>query len=439
MDPPPYSAAMAITPNSTQRISAASALPVGAREFVAMMAATMALQALAVDAMLPALGLIAHDLGVSNPNHRQLVVGVFLVAAGIGSLLPGPLSDRYGRRRVLLVCFAGYVAMSLGCALAPGFNTLIVLRVLVALCSAGLTVLPAAIIRDRHSGDAMARMQSTVSMVFMIAPMVAPTAGQAVLLFAGWRMIFAMLAALALVIGSWIALRLPETMAPANRQQINPMRILANMTKAATDRRTIGYTLGGSLIFGAMLGYINSSEQLVAEHFGAGAMFPLLFGLTAVMMSGSNFINSRIVTRFGARRVSHGALMVFLLLSLVQLFQARSPHETLAQFMPVIALNICMLGFIGANFNSIAMQPFAGIAGSASSVQAFLRMLIAASLGIVIGQAFNSTALPLALAFLLSGLGALVLVLFSERGSLFAQRDSVAMHAPHPDDQSDSR
>jgi DHA1 family bicyclomycin/chloramphenicol resistance-like MFS transporter len=406
------------------------ALPIGAREFVAMMAATMSLQALAVDAMLPALGMIARDLGVSNPNHRQLVIGVFLVAAGFGSLLPGPMSDRYGRRRVLLVCFTGYIVLSLGCALAPGFNTLIVLRMLVALCSAGLTVLPQAIIRDRHSGDAMARMSSTVSMVFMIAPMVAPSVGQAVLLVAGWRAIFAMLAALGLVIGTWIALRLPETMAVAHRQTIRPALILTNMTKAATYRRSFGYTIGGALSFGAMLGYINSSQQLVAEHFGAGAMFPLLFGATAIVMAGSSFLNSRIVTWLGARRVSHGALLAYLALSLVQLVQARNVHETLGQFMPVIALNVCMLGFIGANFSSIAMQPFAGIAGSASSVQAFLRMLIAASLGIVIGQAYNGTALPLALAFLLSGLGALALVLFSEHGRLFGAREPIAMHAP---------
>ena len=404
-------------------------MPIGTVEFVAMMAATMALQALAVDAMLPALGMIARDLGVSNPNHRQLVVGVFLVAAGVGSLLPGPLSDRYGRRRVLLVCFAGYVVLSLGCALAPGFNTLIVLRVAVALCSAGLTVLPAAIIRDRHSGDAMARMLSTVSMVFMIAPMAAPTVGQAVLLFAGWRVIFAMLAALALVIGAWVAWRLPETMAAIHRQPIRPRRIVSNMSLAATHRRSFGYIIGGSLTFGAMLGYINSSEQLVAEHFRAGAMFPLLFGATAIMMAFSNFLNARIVMRFGARRVSHGALTLFLVLSMVQLFQARDAGETLWQFMPVLALNVCMLGFIGANFSSIAMQPFADIAGSASSVQACLRMLIAASLGIVIGQAYNGTALPLAVAFLCCGSGALMLVLFGERGLLFGARDA-AMHTP---------
>lgn len=402
----------------------------GPREFVAMMAATMALQALAVDAMLPALGQIAQDLGVSNPNHRQLVVGVFLVAAGCGSLLPGPLSDRYGRRRVLLVSFAGYIVLSLGCALSIGFNTLIALRIAQALASAGLTVLPAAIIRDRHSGDAMARMQSTVAMVFMIAPMLAPSLGQTVLLVAGWRWIFALLSVLGGVIGTWIFLRLPETMAARHRQSIDPRRIAGNMATAATTRTTIGYTLGGSLTFGAMLGYINSSEQLVAEHFGAGALFPVLFGAIAVMLAGSNFINARIVVRFGARRVSHAALMAFLVLSVVQVAQAASGHETLWQFMPVIALNACMLGFLGSNFNAIAMQPFAGIAGAASSIQAFLRMVIAASLGIAIGQAFNGTALPLGVAFLGCGLGALALVLYSESGRLFGRSQTGAAHGP---------
>jgi DHA1 family bicyclomycin/chloramphenicol resistance-like MFS transporter len=408
--------------------------PVHGAEFVAMMAATMALQALAIDAMLPALGLIAHDLGVSNPNHRQLVVGVFLVAAGLGSLLPGPLSDRYGRRRVLLVSFAGYIVLSLGCALAPEFNTLIVMRILQALASAGLSVLPAAIIRDRHSGDAMARMVSTVSMVFMIAPMVAPSVGQAVLLFAGWRMIFAMLAVLTVLTAGWIAWRLPETMAVHHRQAIVPRQIARNMVAAATERHAIGYTLGGALIFGAMFGYINSSEQLLAEHFGAGTLFPLLFGAIAIMLAAGNFLNARIVTLFGAHRVSHAALLGFVALSVVQVIQAQSPHETLWQFMPVMALNVCMMGFIGANFGSIAMRPFASIAGAASSVQAFLRMVIGASVGIVIGQAYNGTALPLALAFLVSSLAALGLVLFSESGRLFVRHDADPDNAPGPID-----
>ena len=168
----------------------------GPREFVVLMAMSMALQALAIDAMLPALAGIAQDLAVTDPNRRQLIVGIFLIGGGIGALIPGSLADRYGRRPVLLVGLAIYVVLSLGCALVNDFTTLLVLRAAQAIGSAGLSVLPSAIIRDRHGGDAMARQMSTITVIFMLVPMVAPSIGLLVLLVASWRWIFALLAVL---------------------------------------------------------------------------------------------------------------------------------------------------------------------------------------------------------------------------------------------------
>jgi len=391
----------------------------GEREFIAMMAMLMALQALAIDAMLPGLAQIAQDLGVSDPNRRQLVVGVFLVAAGIGALVPGALADRHGRRPVLLVTLLLYVLLAAGCALAPSFDALLGLRAIHAVASAGVAVLPAAIVRDRFAGDRMARTLSTVSMVFMVVPMLAPTVGQFVLLFAGWRWIFGVLALLGAVMGAWVFYRLPETMDAANRQPILPMTIARNMLGAAVERSSIGYVLGASLTFGSMLGYVNSSQQLVAEHFGAGRLFPLLFAMTALSLAVSNFFNARIVERFGARRVSQTALLICIALSGVQVYLAFSPHQTLITFMPVLAANVCALGFIGANFSSIALQPFARIAGAASSMQLFLRTLVGSLVGIAIGQLYDNSARPLAIAFLTSGILSLCLVLYSERGRLF--------------------
>lgn len=391
----------------------------GQGEFVAMMAMTMALQALAIDAMLPALGQIASDLHVSDPNRRQLVVGVFLVAAGLGALIPGALADRYGRRPVLIGSLTLYVLLSLGCALAPDFDTLLVLRAAQAIGSAGLSVLPGAIIRDRSDGDGMAKMMSTISVIFMLVPMIAPTVGQAVLLFAGWRWIFALLATMAVLVGVWVAVRLPETLRPEYRQPIRPMTIIWNMGAAALNREAFGYVLGSALIFGALFGYVNSSQQLVGEHFGAGELFPLIFGATALCMAFTSFSNSRIVERFGARRVSHTAMLAYIVVSLVQIALASRAHESLWQFMPAMALNMCLVGFIGANFGSISLQPFELMAGAASSVQAFLRMVIGAVLGILIGQAFDGTALPLAKAFLACGLVTVAAVLYSEKGRLF--------------------
>jgi DHA1 family bicyclomycin/chloramphenicol resistance-like MFS transporter len=299
------------------------------------------------------------------------------------------------------------------------FTALLVLRALQAVTSAGLSVLPTAIIRDRFSGDRMARAQSTVAVIFMIVPMAAPSFGQAVLAVASWRWIFGGMALLGVAVWIWAWIRLPETLDPANRQSIAPRVIAANMWEAATNRAAMGYVFGAALLVAGLFGYINSAQQLVAEHFGAGDTFPLLFALMAGGMALANFTNSRIVERFGARRVSHTALLAFIVVSAAQVWLAHLPHQSLWQFVPVMALNMCLIGFIGANFGSIALQPFARIAGAASSFQMFTRMVVAASIGAFIGKAYDGTAQPLAWSLLVGGLLALGLVLYSERGRLF--------------------
>ena len=391
----------------------------GEREFVAMMAMLQALQALAIDAMLPALGVLSQDLGGGHPNYRQLVVGVFLLGAGLGALVPGTLSDRFGRRPVVMASLGIYILTALGCALVRDFDSLVVLRFLQGMGCSGLAVLPPAIIRDRLEGDRMARLQSLVSVVFMTVPMIAPSLGQAVLLVASWRWIFIFIALMGIVIGTWAYLRLPETLHLEYRQQIQPRAIAINMGRVLTTRASIGYVVGSALVMSAMWGFINSAQQLIAEHFGAGVAFPLVFGGLAFTMSVANFGNSRIVERFGARRVSHTALLVYIAISSLQYLAAFSDHEALWQFALLMGSNMCLMGFIGANFTSIALQPFGEIAGAAASVQTFLRMVTASIIGALIGQAYDGSARPLALALLAAGSVTLLAVLFSEKGKLF--------------------
>jgi len=400
--------------------------------FVALMALLMSLQALAIDAMLPALDEMAADLGTASPNDRQLVVGVFLMAAGAFSLIPGALADRFGRRPVLFAGLAFYGLMSLLCALAESFPAMLGARVLQALGSASLAVLPAAIVRDRFGGDRMARMLSTISVVFMLVPILAPSLGQLILLAASWRWIFVAMAMLAVIVGAWAWLALPETLNPAYRQKIEPRAILRNMAASVRVRGSVGYVFGSALVFGAMFGFINSAQQLVGEHFAMGESFPLVFAACAGSMAIASFTNSRIVERFGARRVSHTALFAFIAVSTAQVWFAFRGGETIWQFAPLMAANMALLGFVGANFGSIAMQPFAAIAGAASSVQAFLRMLLGALIGAGIGRAYDGTSRPLALALLVSGIVALGLVLFSERGRLFRRLTPPGAPRPAP-------
>ena len=405
---------------------------IGRGEFVALMAAVMSLGALAIDAMLPALDESAGSYGVTDPNRRQLVVGIYLLATGVGCLVPGSFADRFGRRRVLWVSFAAYVGFSIACAFAPSFDMLLVLRALQGFATAGLGVLPAAIIRDRFEGDAMARLMSTIFIVFMVVPVLAPSLGQAVLGFATWPWVFIAMAAIASVVWVWAFRRLPETLDPMDRQPIDLKTVFHNLPLTLTTRTASGYVIGSSLTFGALFGYINSAQQLIGEHFDADEYFPLIFGMTASTLAVSSFANSRIVERFGARRVSHTALCTFIAIAGMQVYAALFQPGSLAWFVPLMAGNLCLLGFMGANFGSIAMQPFEHTAGSASSAQGFIRMGGAALIGIGIGQIYDGTAKPIAFALFGCSLACLLLVLFSERGKLFRRpgqaRRYLAMH-----------
>ena len=391
-------------------------------EFVALMAAIMSLGALAIDAMLPALDAIAADFGVTDPNRRQLVVGIYLIGNGVGCLVPGSFADRFGRRPVLFFALGAYVLTALACAAAWSFDALLGMRAAMGLLAAGLGVLPGAIIRDRYQGDAMARLMSTIFIVFMVVPVLAPSVGQAVLEVAPWRWVFVTVAALGAAVMVWAWLRLPETLAHADRQPLDLKSVAHNLPLTFTTRSAAGYVIGAGLTFGAMFGYINSAQQLVGEHFGAGDAFPIVFGATAAPLAISSYANSRIVEHFGARRVSHTALLIFIAVSAAQVAAAWFDGGNLWLFAPLMSANLLLLGFMGANFGSIAMQPFAATAGAASSAQSFVRMLLGAGVGIAIGQAYDDSARPLALALFLCSALSLLLVLFSERGTLFRRR-----------------
>ncbi|HSG35052.1 MAG TPA: multidrug effflux MFS transporter [Sphingomonadaceae bacterium] len=401
----------------------------GRTELVFITAMLMALHALAIDGMLPAIDEIAGELGALDANDRQLIVGVFLLASGAGTLAPGLLADRFGRKRLLMISLASFVVFGFACAFAQTFTQMIVLRGLQGFFSAGLMVLPGAIIRDQFEGDSMARVFSLISAVFITVPVIAPSIGQLVLYVAGWRWIFIGLGVMGLAMTAWAWIRMPETLHSEYRQEIVPRVLLRNMYISVTSRAAIGYVLGTSLVIGTVFGYVNSAQQLVGEHFGAGDMFPYVFGATAATMAVASIVNSRIVEKFGARRVSHAGLIAFIAISALQVWVSHSSHSNQIEwFLPLMAANLALLGFLGANFGSIAMQPFAEIAGAAASIQAFIRMFGASVIGIAIGQAYDDTARPLAWSLLLAASLALLLILYSERGKLFRR-----LHARPPE------
>lgn len=397
---------------------AAAEWRIGPTELIFLLATIQSLQTLAINVMLPALGLMAHDLDIRDANDRQLVVSIFLICSGIGALFPGALADRFGRRPVLLACLGSYVLFSLASALVSDFAAMLVLRGCAGIVSAGLLVTSVAVIRDRYVGYRMASMQSLISMVLMTAPIVAPTLGQGILAIASWRWTFGVVAVAAAIAFAWVYLRLDETLDREHRQPIHPVVMLRNMHAVFATRSATGYLVGLAVIHGSLMGFIISSQQLMAEHFALGDRFPLVFGAMAVGLAASSLVNARIVARFGTRRVSHLAVMLFILVGLAQVVLAWGGNQTVWQFVPLMAASLCLMGFIGTNFGAIALEPFPRTAGAAASVQTAVRLIGSSLIGALIGQAYDGSARPLAIGLEAAGIVSLLLVLYSERGRL---------------------
>ena len=394
-------------------------VPIGFAEFVALVASLMALGAIGTDAMLPALPAIGAALHVADANARQFVITAFVIGFGVAQLVHGPLADRFGRRRVLLVSLACYAVANVAAAAADGFTVLLIARTLGGAAIAATRVATVAMVRDCYVGRAMARVMSIAFIVFMIVPVLAPTFGATVLLFADWRGIFWAIAVLAIGVFCWFGKRMPETLAPDDRLPISAGRILHGWRTALTDRLSIGYTLATTALMGALYGYLNSIQQIVADMFGRPKLLVLIFATTAMTMAAANLFNARLVMRIGTRRISHGAIVALIVTSLVHLAVAWSGHETLVGFAILQAITMGCFGLATSNFSSMAMERMGAIAGTASSVQGFLSVTIGAVVGALIGQAFDGSDRPLVAGFLVAGIVSLAMVFATERGRLF--------------------
>jgi DHA1 family bicyclomycin/chloramphenicol resistance-like MFS transporter len=391
----------------------------GFAEFVVLIASLMALNALAIDIMLPALPDIGNALGVLQDNDRQLVLSSYLIGFGIGQVLIGSVSDRFGRKAVLLWGLALYVLAAGLCAMTPSFELLLAARFLHGLGSAAPRVITTSVVRDCFGGRAMASVMSLAMMVFMAIPVLAPSIGQLIILFAPWRAIFVLLTAYGFLIAIWVMLRLPETLPTAKRRALGPKQILSAFREVLTTRQSLGYALAGGTMFGALFGFLMSAQQIFTEIFGLGPYFPLAFAAIALAMSVSSFINSRLVGRFGMRVMSHGAVTVFTAVSALLALLASLGALSLLPFMILLGAVMFLVGMIFSNFNALAMEPQGHIAGTASSLFGSITTLIAASIGSVMGHAYDHTLTPLSTGFLLLGALTLLIIAVTEKGRLF--------------------
>jgi DHA1 family bicyclomycin/chloramphenicol resistance-like MFS transporter len=389
-------------------------------EFVALMAGMMALTALSIDIMLPALDLIRADLAVAGENDQQLVVTAYVLGFALGQVFQGPLSDSFGRRPVLFCGLAIYAAASFACMFAGGLDTLLAARFLQGLGNAAPRVVAVAVIRDIYGGRRMAEVMSFVMMVFIIVPVIAPGIGSLFLLAGDWHFIFGFLGIVAIAILTWSALRLPETRPPEAREPLSLRWIAAAFRKTLGTPQTLGYTLATGCVFGTLLSYVGSAQQIFTEVYGFGAWFPVIFGAVTVGMALASLINSRLVMRVGMRRLSHGALIGFAAAGIVlALLSQGTEPPPLGVLIGVLSTSLFCFGLIMPNFNALAMEPMGAIAGTASSFVGAVTTGMAASIGWYVGQHYDGTVAPLATGFAVLPVVGLAIVLATERGRLF--------------------
>ncbi len=392
----------------------------GFYEFVVLIAAIMALNPLAMDMMLPALPEIGAAFRVTDANHLQTVLSTFLLGFGVGQFVIGPLSDRYGRRPVLIGGMILYGIASFLTLIAPSFETLLLARALQGLSTAATRVIATSVVRDCYVGRRMASVMSLAQMIFISVPVLAPSLGQLVM-FASheWHSVFVVLLLFGVVILGWTALRLPETLEEEKRKSLAVRDVLGYFRETLTNRQTLGYALAAGCLMSTMFAYVFSAQQVFTEVYRLGKNFPLAFAAIALGVAVAGFVNARIVGKLGMRVISHAALCGFMAASLLMMIAAWFGVLVLPLYMLLATITMFTFGLMISNFTALAMEPLGHIAGTASSLYGSITTLIGIAMGSAIGQAYNGTMMPLTTGFFVCTLIAMAVVLVTERGKMF--------------------
>lgn len=388
-------------------------------EFIALIAMMFATIAFSIDSMLPALPEIGAELSPEDVNRAQLILTAFVLGMGLGTFFTGPLSDAFGRKRVIAAGSAIYVAAALLAWASSSLEVVLAARVLQGLGASAPRVVALAIVRDLYKGREMARLMSIAMMIFTIFPAIAPALGAGIIAFAGWRGIFMAFVLFSAVTMLWMGLRLDESLPPARRR---PFRLpllwgaVREMVEHPTVRLSIMVqTLSMGMLF-TMLVMVQPVYDVI---YGRADSFPFWFGAVALVSGSGSVLNAWLVVRLGMRRMVTWSMAAQLLISATVLGMSLAG---LGAFWVFVAWQ-CSVFFIAGttlgNLNAIAMEPMGHIAGMAASVIGAIATVSAAAIVSPIGLMFDGTLLPLAGAIL--GMSAIGLALMRQMARVEAR------------------
>ena len=393
--------------------------PLSMRAFVLLLSGLMCINALTTDIMLPAFPDMSADLGNIPVTELQAIIPIYMFGFGLSQLFVGFLADRYGRRPVLVGGLLIYVLAGIATSFTSSIDGMLLARFVQGIGSAAPRVIAQAAVRDCFEGRRMARVMSLVLTIFLIMPVIAPSIGQLILLASSWRWVLGSLPIFGLGLLLVSVLFLPETLRPENRRTIQWSNIRYALKSIFGNRQTVGYTIAAGVFFGALFGYVGSSQPILTDIFDMGDWFAIVFAGIAIFMSLSSFINASLVERFGMRMLSHSATVGSAIASVAMLVLAEADLLSFWVYMPLQGSIMLMVGLVFANFNALAMEPQGHVAGVAASFTGAATVVIGAAIGYVVAGHYDGTVTPLALGFAVCSIGTLVVVFITERGKLF--------------------
>ncbi|GHJ52757.1 Bcr/CflA family drug resistance efflux transporter [Nonomuraea sp. TT08I-71] len=366
----------------------------GGATLLVLLGTLTAIGPLSLDMYLPAFPAMTRDLGADQAGI-QLSLTTCLIGLAVGQFVTGPLSDRWGRRRPVLIGVVAYTVLALACAAAPSAPVLAAARFAQGLAGGMGVVVARAVVRDLYSGREAARYFSRLTLVFGVAPVAAPSVGSLVLRFGDWRAVFLTLAAIGLLLSVAVARRLPETL-PAERRSTGGLGATARtMRSLAGDRVYLGYALTQGFAFAGLFAYISGSSFVFQDVFGVSAVaFSLVFGLNALALVATGQVNARLLDRFSPRRLLVTALVVGGVAAAGVLTGA------LAGSLAVVAVTLFAfvgsLGMVTPNSTALALDAHARHAGTAAALMGGVQSVVGALAAPLVGLGGEGSAVPMA-------------------------------------------
>lgn len=398
-------------------------------EFVFMMALMMSIVALSIDAILPALHVIAVDMNITEVKDAQHYIVAIFIGLALGQLLFGPLSDAIGRRLAIVGGYSIFIVGSIMAINASSHETMLLSRFFQGFGLAAPKVISIAIVRDLHKGRTMARVMSFIMMIFILVPMIAPLLGQLMLTVVNWKAIFVVTLFVGLTSLAWYLVRQQETLKAENRIQLSATSMLDALSFVLKNRQSIGYTVAAGIISGPFVFYLSSASHLLSDSYGLGEWFPLYFSALTISFAISSYINGKQVMKLGMRYLSRIALIVISLSAALFLTVSiyYNGHPSLMILTVYLLVTFFCLALIFGNLNSLAMEPLGKSAGLGSAIVGSLSTIIAALIAVFIGMFFNGSVFPLVIGFGTAGISSLALTWWTDKDNQATLKDLPAL------------